>query len=393
RRRSLSPLERVSSMIPEELLSQEVRDLMDARQGEQSHEDCSPRPFPQTFASAAGIAAEPPSLQNKPTRSARIKREVPFKPGDLVLAELWRKQTLEFRKMFSLTATGKALSNWGMVLHRDIVGKFPGQIFKTSTNFKLLMRRPSLEEYAMLMKRGPNITYPKQHGKIEDVNTLLMVMDINEGDYVLECGSGSGGMTLFLSRAVGSEGRVLSLEVRDDHHCRALKNYQRWCAAWAVAHEEEWPQNVEFIKKDITAVAEDMKAVTFDAVALDMINPQVALPVMHPLLKQGGVCAVYLANMTQIIDLLEGIRRCQLSLLCERVFEVMHRDWIVAPALRKDGSIVQRVEPQHNRSEESPDQRHGRLMDDEMPFGTMPYIARPRHGLSSHTGFLVKLRK
>ncbi|XP_048453111.1 tRNA (adenine(58)-N(1))-methyltransferase, mitochondrial isoform X2 [Rhincodon typus] len=125
-----------------------------------------------------------------------------------------------------------------------------------------------------------------------------------------------------------------------------------------------------------------------------MLSPQLALPVVYKHLKQGGVCAVYLANITQVVDLLEGIRSCQLFLSCEKILEVIHRNWLVAPALRKDGSTAPRVKPQNNVYNKSEDEQRkdGTMLledngeeEDSKPFCTIPYIARPHHEQVSHT--------
>ncbi|NXC39359.1 TR61B protein, partial [Penelope pileata] len=279
----------------------------------------------------------------------------PFRAGELALAELRRKYNATLKLMCRL-AVGEALhSPGGLLPHRDIIGRLPGQLLRTAAGARLLLRRPSLDEYVLLMPRGPTIAYPK------DVSAMLMMMDVHPGDVVLESGSGSGALSLFLSRAVGPEGRVISYEARDDHHNLAKKNYRHWCASWKIGHRKEWPDNVDFILKDISTAAEDMKSITLDAVVLDMLNPQSALPVVHPSLKEGGVCAVYLANITQVIDLLDRIRTCKLPFLCEKIIEVTHRNWLVLPATETRYSV--------------------------------PYVARPSYWQDAHSAFLTKLRK
>ncbi|KAI4887189.1 hypothetical protein NFI96_021293 [Prochilodus magdalenae] len=226
---------------------------------------------------------------------------------------------------------------------------------------------------------------------------MLTMMDVSEGDSVLESGSGSGAMSLFLSRAVGSRGSVLSVEVREDHHKRSILNYQRWRSTWKLRRGEEWPDNVHFHQCDLINSAPLLAGRSFNSVALDMVNPHLALPAVVPHLHDGAICAVYLANITQIIDLMEGLRCSTLPLVCERVIEVQYRDWLLAPSLKKDGTFNQR-KPMSEETADSEDD--GDSTDEEQltspkqaPFGGVPYIARPHPEQLPHTAFLVKLRK
>ncbi|XP_029478975.1 tRNA (adenine(58)-N(1))-methyltransferase, mitochondrial [Oncorhynchus nerka] len=313
--------------------------------------------------------------------------------GELLLAEYRKKGRVEFRKMFQLQDGQRLQSSWGTIGHSDIVGRHAGDFIRTIHGTPILIRRPNLEEYVLYMKRGPAIAYPK------DASMMLMMMDVTEGDCVLESGSGSGAMSLFLSRAVGSKGSVMSVEIREDHHRRAVLNYNRWCSSWILRRGEEWPDNVQFHNSDLQGASLLLAGRGFHSIALDMINPQLVLPTVTPHLHPGAVCAVYLANITQVIDLLEGLRCSALPLLCERIIEVQLRDWLLAPAIQKDGRFCRRKAPPSARNQEegennkSDEEKEYTSSPEPAPYGSVPYIARPHPEQASHTAFLVKLRK
>uniref|UniRef100_A0A8B9N2T5 tRNA (adenine(58)-N(1))-methyltransferase n=1 Tax=Accipiter nisus TaxID=211598 RepID=A0A8B9N2T5_9AVES len=380
---SLSPLERVRRLLPPEEAAAVGRCAAapqvppEEEEKEEEEEEAAAAPSSQASPEAAGA------------------RPGPFRAGELALAEVRRKHNATSKLLCRLAAGSVLASPRGFLPHCDIIGQLPGQMLRTSAGAPLLLRRPSLEEYVLLMPRGPTIAYPK------DISAILTMTDIHPGDTVLETGSGSGAMSLFLSRAVGPKGRVISYEIRDDHHNLAKKNYRHWRAAWEIGHMEEWPDNVDFILKDISTAAADMKSVTVDAIVLDMLNPQSALPVVHPSLKQGGVCAVYLANITQVIDLLDRIRTCKLPFLCERIIEVTYRNWLVLPAKIKNCKSSQMVETQEN-IEEPPQKEYEEihiqdqvvlkeseyndsLSDDAETNCSMPYVARPSYWQDGHS--------
>ena len=58
----------------------------------------------------------------------------------------------------------------------------------------MMVRRPSLEEYTLLMSRSATPSY------CSVVYAALCMMDIGSGSKVVEAGTGSGAMTLHLSR-------------------------------------------------------------------------------------------------------------------------------------------------------------------------------------------------
>ncbi|XP_005523460.1 PREDICTED: tRNA (adenine(58)-N(1))-methyltransferase, mitochondrial [Pseudopodoces humilis] len=388
---SLSPLERLRRLLPPEEAAAVARCAAAAVPPPQAPPEEEKK---EQVAAAASCQARVEAV---------CPRSGPFRAGELALAVVRRKHNTTLKLLCRLAAEAVLSSPGGVLPHRDIIGQLPGQVLLASGGARLLLRRPSLDEYVLLMPRGPTIAYPK------DISAILMMMDIHPGDTVLESGSGSGAMSLFLSRAVGPKGRVLSYEIRDDHHSLAKKNYRRWRSAWEIGHVDEWPDNVEFILKDISTAAADMKSVTLDAVVLDMLNPQCALPVVHPSLKQGGVCAVYLANITQVIELLDRIRSCKLPFLCERIIEVTHRSWSVLPAKLKHYKSSQMVETQEN-IEESPQNEYKEIHTQDQAVlkeskyneslsdagetnHSAPYIARPAHCQEAHSAFLTKLRK
>lgn len=92
-------------------------------------------------------------------RTAGTERVVCF--GETLMAEYRRSRTLEFRKMFQLQEGMKLQSNWGLVSHTAIAGKPAGTVLRTSLGLPMLIRRPSLEEFTLFMRRGPAIAYPK----------------------------------------------------------------------------------------------------------------------------------------------------------------------------------------------------------------------------------------
>jgi tRNA (adenine57-N1/adenine58-N1)-methyltransferase len=183
-------------------------------------------------------------------------------------------------KLYSITLTKG--SEWhthkGMLKHDDLVGIPEGSIVATNQDLKFQAFRPLLADYVLSMPRGATIVYPK------DAAMILGVADIKPGIRVLEAGVGSGALSISLLRAIGEEGMLHSVEIREDFAEISEKNV----SSYFGGKPANW-------NLTIGALQDQTYEADFDRVVLDMLSP-------------GGVFMVYVATTTQLSKIAEAIK-------------------------------------------------------------------------------------
>ena len=196
-------------------------------------------------------------------------------------------------KLYSITlAQG---SEWhthkGMLKHDEIVGLPEGSIVATNQDLKFQAFRPLLADYVLSMPRGATIVYPK------DAAMILGVADIKPGIRVLEAGVGSGALSISMLRAIGDEGLLHSVEIREDFAEISEKNV----SSYFGGKPTNW-------KLTIGALQDQTFEADFDRVVLDMLSPWECLEVASKALVPGGVFMAYVATTTQLSKIAEAIK-------------------------------------------------------------------------------------
>jgi len=218
------------------------------------------------------------------------------------------------RKQFVLRLqAGKQLqTHRGCINHDNLLGQPLGREIRSHLGYPFLVLEPSTFDLISQLKRTTQIMYPK------DIGYVLVKLNIMPGSRVVEAGTGSGGLTLALARAVGLEGRVYSYEVRDD----ILKLAQQNLAALGLA------ACVEFRLQDI---AEGFSEVDVDALFLDVRRPWGYLSQVIQALKDGGFFGAILPTVNQVIELVRALEAQQVFGHIE-VEEILVRPYKAVPA-------------------------------------------------------------
>jgi len=226
----------------------------------------------------------------------------------------------------------------GSLPHDAIAGLPDGSVVVASNGDEYLALRPLLSDFVMSMPRGAAIVYPK------DAAQLVAFADVFPGATVVEAGVGSGALTLWLLRAIGPEGRLVSIERRSEFADIARANV----ASFTGAEPGNWRLEIgDFADRAAEATGEG----AVDRVVLDMLAPWENIDAAAHVLAPGGVLVCYVATVTQLSRTVEAARDSG-AFADPDSFETLVRGWHV------EGLAV-----------------------------------RPDHRMQGHTGFLMTARR
>jgi tRNA (adenine57-N1/adenine58-N1)-methyltransferase len=200
----------------------------------------------------------------------------------------------------------------GAIAHESIVGMDEGSMVSSTNGTAYLILKPLLFDHILAMPRGAAVIYPRDSAQI------LMEADIFPGATVVEAGVGSGGLSSYLLRALGPQGRLFSYERREDFAETAQKNVRSFFP------ETELPWTITV--GDLQDVASEELFGEVDRVVLDMLAPWECIEISRKLLKPGGVLCCYVATTTQLSRTVETLRLHD-SWTEPRAWETLQRGW------------------------------------------------------------------
>ena len=211
----------------------------------------------------------------------------------------------------------------GIIPHTDIIGVPEGSTVLSSKKSGVVVLRPRLADYVLRMKRGAAVMYPK------DTGAVITWADIAPGCTVLEAGTGSGALTIALSRAVGAEGSVVSVERRQDHATHARRLIEKFTGTI--------PGNIDLRIGDVEDLVSDVRP---DRIVLDLPEPWHTIGPAAEHLAGGGIIASYLPTVPQVQRLRDEIEQARLFLEID-TFELLMRSWSVSgPSVRPEHRMI-----------------------------------------------------
>jgi len=206
--------------------------------------------------------------------------------GDLVLL------ISDDRKRFliRLEPGGEWHTHRGLLHHDELIGQPLGRTLHTQIGHPFLALEPSTHDLIQKIRRITQIIFPK------DAAYIVMRLNCYPGRRVVEAGTGSGGLTLALARAVMPHGRVYSYEERSKMLALARRNLERVGL-------------LDYVDLQLADIAAGFNERDVDACFLDLREPWRYLAQAREALKPGGFFGSILPTTNQVSQLIAALEQ------------------------------------------------------------------------------------
>ena len=196
----------------------------------------------------------------------------------------------------------------------SVIKNIPSKIY-SSTGVEFKIYHPTYKEFVLLMKRGPQIIYPK------DIGQIILEADIHKESNVLEIGTGSGALTLYLLNILGTGGSLISLDVSRKNQRRAKKTIDRYMST----NDFKNNYNLDFITTSLVDFNYKEYSEEVDTVVTDVPEPWEFFE--NNIVTKDLKWVSYLPSISQITKFNDVLINNKFENI--EVKEVILRDWVV----------------------------------------------------------------
>ncbi len=209
-----------------------------------------------------------------------------IKSGDQVLIMSPDEKTF----LVTVTQDKNMGTHKGELALGDAIGKSFGETIYSNLEHPFLLLEPTLEDKMMKVKRHTQIIYPK------DAAYMILKTGIESGMRVVECGAGSGSLTMALANAVAPNGMVYTYDVREKHLENAKINIEN--AGYS-----------DYVEFKLRQAQEGFDEEGVDVVILDLPSPWDGIASAAKALRGGGRIASLSPTYNQVEKCVENLEK------------------------------------------------------------------------------------
>ncbi|MGC8815447.1 MAG: methyltransferase domain-containing protein [bacterium] len=197
-----------------------------------------------------------------------------------------------------------------ILINSDLQDLDYGKKLYTTKNKFYYILRPTYKDIILKITRTTNTINSK------DIAHILVNTSIHKNSRVLEVGTGSGALSLFLSHFINKP--ILSIDINFKNLRNAVNNIKKYGDLEYVL--------ALFIENNINKLPIKYQKY-FDVVLIDLPEPHLYLDLILNVLKDGGDLVFFVPNIEQVKESREIFSKY--GFVYFRTYEIIEREWLI----------------------------------------------------------------